>query len=59
MGNFSWWQTKKNMHLLPEKRVALKKEIGNWRGARAVEWDGLENRYVRKGIVSSNLTLSV
>ncbi len=28
------------------------------RGGRVVECDGLENRYTRKGIVSSNLTLS-
>ena len=32
----------------------LKKK--EWWGARVVEWDGLENRYTCKGIVSSNLT---
>lgn len=29
--------------------------MGRW-GARVVEGDGLENRYARNGIVSSNLT---
>jgi hypothetical protein len=29
-----------------------------WRGARVVEWDGLENRCTRKGTVGSNPTLS-
>ena len=28
------------------------------RGARVVDWDGLENRCTRKGTVSSNLTPS-
>ncbi len=30
-----------------------------WTGGRVVECTGLENRSTRKGIVSSNLTLSV
>ena len=30
--------------------------VEEWRGARVVEWDGLEHRYTSNGIVSSNLT---
>ena len=30
----------------------------SWRGARVVEWGGLENRYTRKGIEGSNPSLS-
>lgn len=52
MGPFIFRKKNKNMHLLFKKGVTFKIR---W-GARAVEWDGLENRYVRKGIVSSNLT---
>ena len=29
-----------------------------WRDARVAEWDGLENRYTRKGIEGSNPSLS-
>ena len=31
---------------------------GTWRGGRVAECAGLENRYTRKGIESSNLSLS-
>ena|SRR5215218_46472 len=42
-------------------RYLIRLLVGNkfWTGGRAVECTGLENRSTRKGIVSSNLTLSV
>ncbi len=42
MGSACEWQKNQNLRFVPEKKNALK--IIKGKGARAVEWDGLENR---------------
>ena len=46
---------KRNFILIFAKQLT---PIGNRRDARAVEWDGLENRCTGNGTVGSNPTLS-
>ena len=45
--------------MLPEMFVPASSAASNWRGARVVDWDGLENRSRCKPTVGSNPTPSV